>query len=134
MPVYTSKEFPCVCFGQDASQKREVRMLISPEIGNSDKATIVTVVMPPGGLSDAHIHENSDEFMYFDGPAYTVIDGVRTEVPAGSVVHAPKGTLHANGSMSDKDINIICIFVPAIEPYGSYFELIEKTKEYMKTR
>jgi quercetin dioxygenase-like cupin family protein len=134
MPVYTNKDFPCVHFGQDEKQKREVRMLISPDIGNHDSITLVTVVMPPGGLSDAHMHEDSDEFMYFDGPAFTVIDGVRTEVPAGSVVHAPKGTKHATGSLSDQDINIICTFVPAIKPYGSYFELIEKTKEYLKTR
>jgi quercetin dioxygenase-like cupin family protein len=134
MPVYTNKDFPCVRFGQDEKQKREVRMLISPDIGNHDGITMVTVVMPPGGLSEAHIHDDNDEFMYFDGPGYTVIDGERFEVPANSVVHAPKGSLHACGSTCDRGINIICTFVPALKPYGSFFELIKKTREYINTR
>ena len=46
---------------------------------------------------------------------------------------APKGTIHeCINTTEDKDLTLVCFFLPAFEPYGKYPELIEKTKAYIK--
>lgn len=134
MSVYNVEDFPHVVFGEgNPQQARNVRIIISPELNNEKGITVVTVALPAGSLSDAHVHEDNDEYICFNKEGFTVINGVRYEVPANSIVHAPKGSLHACGNEStDESIHLICIYTPALKPYGKFFELIEKTKRYLQ--
>jgi len=50
---------------------------------------------PPGGGPPPHDHDNEDEWFYpLEGREFYV-DGKWTEVPTGTVVFVPRGTVHA---------------------------------------
>jgi len=133
MPIYRIADFPCAVFGEGKKgEEREVRMLFAPELHNGD-ISFVSVVLRPGCTADVHTHADSDEYMYFEKEGVAYLDGVRYDVAAHSIFQAPKGSAHACGNEGKEDINIICFFSPAIKPYGKFVDLIEKTKEYLKT-
>ena len=135
MPIYKINDFPSVIFGADnPSQTREVRMLFSPELGNEDNLTMVTVVLRPGVTADEHIHTDTVEYMYFDKPGIALLDGVKYDVAAHSFFQAPIGHSHACGNEGTEDLNLVCFFVPAVKPYGKFFELIETSKEYLEKK
>lgn len=135
MPIYKINDFPSVTFGADnPEQAREVRMLFSPELGNEENLSIVTVILPPGVTADHHTHADTVEYMYFDKPGIAYLDGVKYDVAAHSLFQAPIGHSHACGNEGREDLNIVCFFTPAVKPYGQFFPLIEKTKEYLKEK
>jgi len=93
----------------------------------------VIASLPPGAVSEGHIHPESDEYIYFDIGGIARIDGREFTVKEKSVVHAPKGCLHeCVNTDKEKDLTLVCFFTPAFKPYGKYPELIEKTKAILK--
>jgi quercetin dioxygenase-like cupin family protein len=60
------------------------------------KFTMFTDVTPPGGGPPPHYHTMEDEWFHvLEGRAAFFKDGQWTEVPAGTSVFMPKGTVHA---------------------------------------
>ncbi len=130
MIVYNTNDFPYVEFGEGLTRK--VRMLVSPETTGDERANIVVVTVPPEGVSDAHIHDTNDEYIWFDIGGKALIDGVEYQVHEKGMVLAPKGQSHECVNLSkDKDLTLVCFFLPAFTPYGKYPELIQKTKQYI---
>ena len=133
MYIYDTKSFPYVEFGDDI--KRQIRLVFSPDIGNAKGVNIVTCSVPVGGISEGHVHPDADEIIHFNIAGQAKIDGVTYDVPANGFVYAPKGCNHECINTSETDtLELMCIFVPAFKPYGRYPELIDKTKQYLKTR
>lgn len=122
--------FPYAEFGGDI--KRKVRILVSPQTTEGNAITVVHVEMPPGAISEGHIHEESDEIIYFENDGEAIINNKKYEVRKFSVMIVPKGTLHEcrNGS-NNEILNLLCIFSPALKPYGLYPQLISDTKQYI---
>lgn len=120
-------------FGQDI--KRKVRLVISPYTTGNEGLGIVHVTVRPNGISEGHIHEGSDEYIYFDNDGKCVIDSEECLVEKNSIVIAPMGRKHACINTSDtEELHLLCIFVPAFKPYGGYVELIEKTNQYLQSK
>ena len=131
MNIFNIDKLPYTEFGSGITRK--VRMVISPETTGEDKVVIVHVNIPPGGISDGHLHYESDEYILFDNDGAVVLGGMRHEVKKGTLVHAVKGVMHeCINTSSDKELNLFCVFVPPFKPYGSYPELIERTKDFLK--
>lgn len=122
--------YPCVQFGKEL--KREVRMPVSPYTNGEERLSIVHCTLPPKAISEGHIHDDCDEYIYFDIGGSAKLDDVEYPVP-------PKGLLHAKAGMKHECINtsgtetltLYCVFVPHLKPYGSYPELIKLTNEYL---
>ncbi|MDP3444737.1 MAG: hypothetical protein Q8T08_17915, partial [Ignavibacteria bacterium] len=85
MNIFNIKKQPYSEFGSGI--KRKVRIVISPETTGEDRVEIVHVNIPPGGISDGHLHCESDEYIIFDNDGEVVLDGVRHEVKKDSLVH-----------------------------------------------
>jgi uncharacterized cupin superfamily protein len=131
MKILEIDKMPYVEFGRGI--KRRVRIVVSPQTTGEDKVGIVYVNIPPGGKSEGHVHNDCDEYIKFDADGAVILDGVRQEVKKGSLIHAVKGVNHeCVNTSSHGELNLFCVFVPPFEPYGSFPELIEKTKEYLK--
>jgi len=131
MYVYNTDEFPYVEFGDEI--KRQIRLVFSPDIGNEKSINIVICNIPPGGISEGHVHEDSDEIIHFGIAGEVKIDGETFPVPKNSFVLAPKGSNHeCVNTSADEEMQLICIFLPAFKAYGKYPDLIDKTKEYLK--
>lgn len=61
MPVYRVKIYQHTKY-QDLVVGRKA--ILAPQLSNCDKATVIYVVVPPGGATDPHIHKASDEIIY----------------------------------------------------------------------
>jgi mannose-6-phosphate isomerase-like protein (cupin superfamily) len=130
MQVYDTDDFPCVEFGDEI--KRQIRLIFSPALGNAVGVNIVTADIPPGGISEGHVHPDCDEIIHFNISGLAVIDGLSMDVPANGFVYAPKGSKHeCVNTSAEGTLQLLCIFVPPFQPYGRYPELIEKTKQYL---
>lgn len=131
MSILNIEKLPYSEFGSIIPRK--VRIVVSPETTGEDNVVIVHVNIPAGGISDGHVHYESDEYIYFDNDGAVILDGMRHEVKRNSLVHAIKGVTHeCINTSTDKELNLFCIFVPPFKPYGSYPELIERTNDFLK--
>lgn len=131
MKVFNLEDFPYAEFGENPVRK--VRLLVSPQTTGEQRCSVVVSSVPPGGLSEGHVHNGSDEYIYFDIGGEFVIDRKHYKVKEKSVVLAPKGTKHeCINTSKDEELTLLCFFLPPFEIYGKYPELIEKTKEYIE--
>ena len=131
MNIFDINKMPYAEFG--STIKRKVRLVISPDTTGEERVAIVQVNIPPGGISEGHLHLESDEYILFDNDGAIILDGKRHKVFKGSLIHAVKGMMHeCVNTNSDKELNLTCIFVPPFEPYGLYPELIKKTKDFLQ--
>ena len=131
MQIFNVSEFPYLHFGD--FPERRIRLLASPGTTGEERCCIVAASIPPGGISEGHIHPESDEYIYFDIGGTVRIDGQDYPVEEKSMAYAKKGSLHECVNTSpDRELTLICFFIPAFEPYGKYPELIEKTKAYIR--
>lgn len=131
MDIFDIDKLPYSEFGSII--KRKVRLVISPATTGEERVAIVHVNIPPGGISEGHLHRECDEYILFDNDGAVVLDGKRQDVNKGSLVHAVKGVMHECINTSDNiELNLTCVFVPPFEPYGLYPELIKRTKDFLK--
>ena len=108
---------------------RILKVLLSPEVGNYDDATILISDIQPGKNTGMHTH-NADEIMYVaSGYGHNECGGVKTEVKEGSTVFAPADVEHDIVNESDEVLRLFCIFKPSIEPTGKFLEATKKMKE-----
>ena len=62
MNVFNIDDFPYVEFGNEP--KRKVRLMMSPFTSDKSDLTVVHVVVPPKGISEGHIHEDCDDYLF----------------------------------------------------------------------
>lgn len=122
---------PCEKFGDPSVEQREIRLPFSPQTTGGE-VTIVSCRLPPHGISEAHVHEDCDEYILFPADGEVMIDGIVYPVKANSVVRAQRGESHECRNLSDGVMYLYCVFAPALTPYGRYPALIEKTNAYLK--
>ena len=115
--VYNPKEFPHAEFGEGIT--RRVRLVFSPDLGNAEGVNIVTCEIPPGAVSEGHVHPESDEIIRFSIAGKAIIDGREMDVPAGGFLFAPRGSKYEFVNISPTEtLNLVCVFSPAFVPYG----------------
>lgn len=79
-----------------------------------DKFTLFHEVTPPGGGPPLHYHKQDDEHFYvLEGQASFCKDGQWTEVPAGTAVFMPKGTVHAFKNVGQTPLRQLIQTTPA---------------------
>lgn len=131
MNIIKINEFPYEECGTEP--KRLIRLIMSPYTTGEERFSVVHVTIPPGGVSNAHFHNECDEFIYFLNSGMAVLDDTEYEVQKNSVVFAAKGIKHECRNISPKEeLQLYCLFVPPFEPYGVYPELVEKTNKKLK--
>lgn len=80
----------------------EVTILVSSE-QSGGKFVMFTDVTPPGGGPPPHYHINEDEWWFvLEGTASFFINGQWRDVPQGSAVFAPRGSIHTFKNNSNK--------------------------------
>ena len=133
MQIIELYSLPCEKFGDPSVEQREIRLPFSPQTTGGD-VTIVSCLLPPHGISEAHVHEDCDEYILFPADGEVMIDGVVYPVKANTVVRAQRGESHECRNTSDVSMYLYCVFAPALAPYGKYPSLIEKTNVYLKEK
>jgi mannose-6-phosphate isomerase-like protein (cupin superfamily) len=95
---------------------------VSPEtyadyrpIFETKRLNVTHVSIHPGETVPAHTHQDEDQIYWVQsGSGFVVLDGVRTEVSAGSAVMIPLGTEHliTNTGIGQLDYVFFVVFVP----------------------
>ena len=131
MQVFDFNNFPFAEFGKKPT--RQIRLMVSPQTTGEERCSIVISSLPPMAVSEKHAHEGSDEYIYFDIGGRFIVGEKEYIVKEKSIVLAPRGTNHeCVNTNKEKELTLVCFFLPPFEPYGKYPELIEKTMEYIK--
>ena len=130
MFIYDTNEFPYEEFGDEI--KRKIRIISSPYTTGEERCSIVVATLPPGGISEGHIHEDADEYICFDTAGEAILGDEKFIMKKDSILFAKKGVFHECRNTSNETMTLFCIFIPALEPYGMYPKLITKTKEFLE--
>lgn len=69
-----------------------------------DRIQIGLMRMPKGTGGRPHSHPNEQWVYVIQGMLETEIDGIRSRVPAGSLVYIPANTVHSALATPDKDV------------------------------
>ncbi|NIM45091.1 MAG: cupin domain-containing protein [Nitrososphaeria archaeon] len=110
--------------------ERVLKVVMSPEIGNYEKLTVLVSIISPGNSTGYHTH-GSDEIMYVaTGRGEGVVDGETKKIRVDSLIYAAKGVKHEVKNAGDETLKLICFYSPPIKPAGYFEEAINKAKEY----
>jgi quercetin dioxygenase-like cupin family protein len=130
--VYDILDFPYAEFGEEG-KTRQVRLVVSPETTGEKRLSLVYTTVPPGAVSEGHIHADFDEYIFFDIGGKLILDGKSFDVPEKGLVHAKAGQKHECINTSpDRQLGLFCVFAPPLKPYGKYPALITSTKKYLE--
>lgn len=78
------------------------------------RQTVSTILSGPGQAPPLHYHENEDEtFWVLEGRMSFYIDGQWREVEPGSMVFAPKRSIHSLKNVGTEMARILCIASPS---------------------
>lgn len=112
--------------------ERTLKILMSPELGNTDKLTVLASIIPAGGTTGLHTHD-VDEFMYVvSGRGVHVYESKEFPVEVDMLIHAPAGIRHEVKNTGDETIKLVCFFVPPLKPTGYLEKAVEAAKEAKK--
>lgn len=99
----------------------EVVILLNSE-QTGGKFVMFTDVTPPGGGPPPHYHLNEDEWWFvLEGQASFLIEGRWREVPQGSAVFAPRGSVHTFKNSGDRPLKQLITTSPA--GFDKFFSL-----------
>ena len=89
-----------------------LRVLV-PSSATDGRFSVVELTEHPPYRTPAHVHPEMDESFYvLEGMLALEIDGRSHRLPAGSFVHIPRGTVHAQGSADDRPVRLLTTFSP----------------------
>ena len=78
--------------------------------GGADRLYVAITEYLPGMGHAMHSHAEDDEIMVIvSGKGYTLSDGLRQDLGAGTVVHIPAGCAHENVPLGDAPLRAIII-------------------------
>ncbi|HSD16273.1 MAG TPA: cupin domain-containing protein [Thermomonas sp.] len=89
-----------------------LRVLV-PSSATDGRFAVVELTEHPPYRTPAHVHPQMDESFYvLEGTLALEIDGRSQRLPAGSFVHIPRGTVHAQGSADDRPVRLLVTLAP----------------------
>jgi len=104
-----------------APNERVLKVLMSPEVTNTPRLTILVSIISPHSTTGLHTHE-VDEFMYIvTGKGESTIAGEKSEVEPDALLQAPATVEHEIRNLSEETLKLFCVFSPPLKPQG-YFE------------
>ena len=128
--LYNTMNFPFEEFGEGIT--RQVRLVASPQTTGEERVSLVYTIVPPGAVSEGHVHPDFDEYIFFESAGHAIFDGEPFDVPAKAVLHVKAGVKHECMNISEcEDLRLFCVFVPPLKPYAKYDALIARTKAYL---
>jgi mannose-6-phosphate isomerase-like protein (cupin superfamily) len=81
---------------------------------------VVVMRIPGGGEIGEETHEKIDQILVFTaGEGEAILNGERSRVAAGRLVHVPAGTLHNIVNPGPDDLRLYTIYAPAAHAAGT---------------
>ena len=94
----------------------EIRELAGVPSGNSMNQSLAEATVPPGGETEEHYHQASEEiYLFTSGSGTMKLGNEQTEVSAGDTVVIPPGTPHKLWNAGAEPLKLLCCCAP---PYS----------------
>ncbi len=114
------------CTDVPEPNRRTLKVLLSPQLheGLQSIASGLTI-LPPGGQSDLHAHEEGEMFYILSGRCRIIVGDEVEELEQGTSVWAPPCLSHQLVNSADEQCRILWVLAPP----GRERAIIEKSKE-----
>ena len=89
-------------------------------VATGPHAQVVLMSIPAGGEIGEEVHEDVDRVLVFvEGAGAAVIEGERSPVSAGHLVHVPAGTRHNFVNDGASDLKLYTVYAPPHHAHGT---------------
>ena len=127
--VYNSWEYPWV--KADPPAERFLRLILSPEVGSYEGATVLMSYIPPGSTTGRHTHD-SDEIMYVSGRGTGTVGDLENQLNTDAVIFAPRGVEHECRNTSQTEtLKLFCVYIPPLRLSPLLEQVVEKAREHL---
>jgi len=112
-------------FTDDIVRRAKRNAYFREVVSTGPHAQVVVMSIPPAGEIGEEVHHDVDQVLVFvDGEGVAVLDGLRSSVLAGRLVHVPAGTRHNIVNEGSADLKLYTIYAPPQHAPGT----IHRTK------
>jgi mannose-6-phosphate isomerase-like protein (cupin superfamily) len=102
-----------MAFHEDILARARGNAYFREVVANGPHAQVVLMSIPPGGEIGEEVHEDLDQVLVFvAGAGAAVIEGERSPVSAGHLVHVTAGTRHNFVNDGASDLKLYTIYAP----------------------
>ena len=100
----------------------EIRELAGVPSGNSVNHSLAEATVPPGGETEEHYHQASEEIYCFtSGSGRMKLGDEEAEVSAGDTVVIPPGTPHKLWNTDPEPLKLLCCCAPPYSHDDTFF-------------
>jgi mannose-6-phosphate isomerase-like protein (cupin superfamily) len=91
----------------------EIRELAGVPTGNAVHQSLAEATVPPGGETEEHYHEVTEEiYLFTSGSGEMKLGDERSEVSAGDTVVIPPGAPHKLWNTGSEPLKLLCCCAP----------------------
>lgn len=131
--VYVVDSMAVPGFKVPSPHERVLKVIISPELGSTENVTLLLSIIRPDNATGMHTHDSTEIMYVASGRGLAIIGDEKQEISVDSVLIAPKEVPHEVKNTGDETLKLVCFYVPALKPSGSYREAIDKAKHYFES-
>ena len=100
-------------FNEDILERTRSNTFFREVLTTGSHSQVVVMSIPVGGEIGLETHDTVDQVLVFvDGEGVAVLDGERSRVTAGRMVHVPAGTEHNILNTGQTDLKLYTIYAP----------------------
>ena len=112
-------------FNEDILARAKRNSSFREVVSTGPHAQVVVMSIPPGGEIGEEVHHDVDQVLVFvEGAGVAVLEGQRTAVTPGRLVHVPAGTRHNFLNEGSTDLKLYTVYAPPQHAPGT----IHRTK------
>ena len=111
MPLATQKFI--VPFNEDILARAKRNSYFREVVSTGPHAQIVVMSIPPAGEIGEEVHPDVDQVLVFvEGEGVAVLEGQRSPMSPGRLVHVPAGTRHNFVNEGSVDLKLYTVYAP----------------------
>lgn len=112
-------------FNEDIIARAKRNTYFREVLSTGPHAQIVVMSIPPAGDIGEEVHPDVDQVLVFvEGDGVALLDGIRSQVSPGRLVHVPAGTRHNFLNEGSVDLKLYTVYAPPQHAPGT----IHRTK------
>ena len=111
MPLATQKFI--VPFNEDILARAKRNSYFREVVSTGPHAQVVVMSIPPAGEIGEEVHHDVDQVLVFvEGEGVAVLEGQRSPISPGRLVHVPAGTRHNFVNEGSVDLKLYTVYAP----------------------
>jgi Mannose-6-phosphate isomerase len=109
-----------VPFNEDILARTRRNPYFREVVSTGPHAQVVVMTIPPAGEIGEEVHQDVDQILVFvEGQGLAVLDGQRTILAPGRLVHVPAGTRHNFLNVGSVDLKLYTVYAPPQHAHGT---------------